>query len=91
MQKITFVVPAELDLIEVEATLQLALVCLEALHGDNAVQLQCAYWIDEAKRTIAIRASTQLGMDSATLFRGLCRREWGKEIETQQPAAAPTL
>lgn len=91
MTKITFIVPNDLDLLEVEATLQLSLVCLEALYGENAVRLQCAYWLDESKRTIAIRTSTPLGMDAATLFRGMFQREWGKEIETQRPVASTTL
>lgn len=62
---------------EVEASLVLALMATESLHGQAQVRLDAAHAAD--KRTCVIDASTPVGRDLNCLFIGFISREFGED------------
>ena len=64
---------------EVEATLVLALVAAEALHGQTQVRLDAAHAVDADKRSCIVDTSTAVGRDLNRLFAGLVTREFGAD------------
>jgi hypothetical protein len=62
---------------EVEASLLLALVAVEALHGETAVRLGAAHSFDARRRTCVIDAAADAGGDLARVFFHFLRREFG--------------
>jgi hypothetical protein len=68
-------VPAE----EVEATLLLAVLGAESLHGEAQVLLDAGHCFDPDRRRCVIDAGTGVGRDLNRLFAGFLRREFGPE------------
>ena len=64
---------------EVEASLVLALLAAEALHGESQVRLDAAHAVDAEKRSCVIDASTAVGRDLNRLFAGFITREFGAD------------
>ena len=62
---------------EVEATLALAIVGTEALHGETATQLGASHYFDTGKRVCVVDADGEAGRDFNSLFVGFLRREFG--------------
>ena len=77
---------------EVEASLVLAVLGVESLHGEMQVQLDAGHALDEDKRQIVIDASTEVGRDLNRLFIGFVSREFGEDcfhVERLACEAAP--
>jgi hypothetical protein len=66
-------VPAE----DLEATLLLAVVAAESLHGESDVRLDAGHAFDATARRCIIEATTPVGRDLCRLFTGFLRREFG--------------
>lgn len=67
------------DIEEVEASLLLALLATESLHGEAQVRLDAAHFLDPAKRACVIDAGTPVGKDINRLFVGFIRREFSED------------
>jgi hypothetical protein len=74
-----YVFKAEVRLEEVEASLVLALLSTESLHGEAQVRLDAAHFFDLDHRTCVIEAGTQVGKDLNRLFVGFLNREFGPD------------
>jgi hypothetical protein len=76
-------IPAE----EAEATLVLALLAAESLHGEAQVRLDGAHHFDPDRRACVLDAGTPAGRDLNRLFVGFLRREFGEESFTVERVA----
>src|SRR5262245_3161562 len=75
---------------EVEATLALALLAVQALHGEAQARLDAAHYLDAGGRACVIDAGTAVGRDLNRLFTGLMRREFGEDaFAVERVDAAP--
>ncbi len=74
-----YVFNPEVALEEVEASLVLAVMAAEALHGEAQVKLDAAHAFDAARRSCVIDATTAVGVDFNRLFTQFLRREFGPE------------
>ena len=63
---------------EIEATLVLAIVATESLHGTSQVRLDAAHAFDAQERVCVIDARTGVGRDLNRLFTGFVAREFGE-------------
>jgi hypothetical protein len=66
-----------IDITDVEATVTLAALATESLHGEARMQLEASHSFDADKRTCVIDASGEVGRDFNQLFLGFMRREFG--------------
>ena len=64
---------------EVEASLLLAILATESLHGQCQVRLDAAHYLDPARRACVIDAGTPVGRDLNRLFTGFIGREFGQD------------
>jgi hypothetical protein len=64
---------------EVEASLLLAVMAAESLHGQAQVRLEAGHALDGDKRRLVIDAGTQVGRDLNRLFLGFVSREFGED------------
>jgi hypothetical protein len=71
--------PTPLPLEEIEASLVLALLAAECLHGEAQVRLDAAHFLDRDRRSCVIDADTAVGRDVNRLFTGFVRREFGED------------
>jgi len=62
---------------EAEATLLLAMVAAEGLHGESRVRMDAAYAVDDALCAIAVDTSTVVGEDIASIFTAFLAKELG--------------
>ncbi len=76
---------------EVGATLILALLGAEALHGAAQTRLDAAHTFDPKARAVTIDAGTPVGRDLNRLFIGFVTREFGPDAVrvTRRPKSAP--
>ena len=79
---------------DAEATLVLAILAVEALHGEAQTRLDVAHVFDPKLRTVVIDATTPVGRDFNRLFLGFLSREFGPgsfrvERVPQLPAPEP--
>jgi hypothetical protein len=63
---------------EIEASLVLALLAVESLHGEAQTRLDAAHAFDADRRACVIDAGTAVGRDFNRLFVGFLRREFGE-------------
>ena len=76
---------------EVEASLLLAILATESLHGETQTRLDVSHILDPAKRACVIDAGTPVGQDLNRLFTGFIGREFGPDafsvdrVEDQNP------
>ena len=61
---------------DLEASLLLAIVSAESLHGATQVRLDASHFFDPTKRACVIDAGTDVGRDVNRLFVGLLLREF---------------
>jgi hypothetical protein len=67
------------DFDEVEASLVLARIGVESLHGATVARLDAAHVADPEARAMVIDASNDVGRDLNRLFAGFLSREFGSE------------
>jgi len=77
-----YVFSPEASIEEVEASLLLAILATESLHGESQVRLDAAHYFDSAKRACVIDAGTLVGRDLNRLFTGFLGREFGPDAFT---------
>src|SRR5262249_11338015 len=70
---------AEVPIEEAEATVALAILAAEALHGEALVRLEAGHAFDPDKRCCVIDGSTPVGRDLNKLFCGFLRPELGED------------
>ncbi|WP_254508568.1 hypothetical protein [Anatilimnocola floriformis] len=63
---------------EVQASILLAVLGCESLHGETGVHLNATYSLDVAGRTCVVDVSNDVGSDLNRLFAGFVRREFGR-------------
>jgi hypothetical protein len=83
---ITFAFAPTVPVPEAEATLRLAVLAVESLHGADRVRLELHVRIDRAARRIVIDASTDPGRTLAAIFSGYIRREFGDDAVQMERA-----
>ena len=64
---------------EIEASLLLAVLATESLHGEAQTRLDAAHCLDPARRACVIEADTLVGRDINRLFVAFLRREFGAD------------
>ncbi len=74
-----FTFHADLPVDEVEATLLLAVLAAQSLHGESGVFLDVAHSFDAGRRACLIDAGTPAGRDVSKLFTGFLRKEFGPD------------
>ena len=84
------VIPAE----EVESTLVLAILAVEAIHGEAQTRLDAGHAFDAKKRSAVIDATTAVGIAFNRVFIGFLTREFGPgsfrvERVTHKPQPEP--
>ena len=65
---------------EIEASLLLAVLATESLHGEAQTRLDAAHYLDAIKRACVIDAGTPVGRDLNRLFAGFLSREFGADV-----------
>lgn len=81
--------PPDVPLEEIEASLLLAVVSAESLHGETQVRLDAAHFLDPDRRACVIDAGTPVGRDLNRLFVGFLRREFGEDAFTVERPSVP--
>ena len=74
-----YVLSDDVPLDDVEASLLLALIATESLHGESQVRLEASHAMDANGRTCVIEAGCAIGRDLNRLFVGFVRREFGED------------
>jgi len=64
---------------DLEASLLLAVLSAESLHGEAQVRLDAAHFFDQNRRACVIDSGTAVGRDHNRLFIGFLRREFGED------------
>lgn len=64
---------------DIEGTLLLAFVGVEALYGESRVRLDAGFSLDPATRVCVLDASTEVGRDLSKLFLGFLRSQLGQD------------
>lgn len=88
---VKFSFDASVPMAEVEATLRLALMAVESIHGEDRVRLEASFGIDRESRVCFIDSATDAGRLLALVFGGYVRREFGDgavEVERIRIAAS---
>lgn len=79
---------------DIESSLAMAIVSVEALHGESETLMDVQHLFDPEQRQCVIRADTPAGRDLARLFTGYLQREFGPESfrveRVTEPALQPT-
>jgi hypothetical protein len=68
-----------LDIAEVQATITLALLATESLHGESRVRLEMCHDFDVGNRTCTVEATGDVGRDFNRLLSGLISKEFGRD------------
>jgi hypothetical protein len=71
---------SDVPIAEVEASLVLAQLAAEALHGETELQLVAPHYLDVVRRTCVVDGSTPAGNDFNRVFLGFLRREFGTAV-----------
>lgn len=72
-----FTFDESLSMSDVEATLHLAIVGAESLHGESTVRMDGAYSINEDRRVIVVDGRNEIGRCICQIFTGYLTREFG--------------
>jgi hypothetical protein len=70
----------DVPLEDIEASLLLAVLSAESLHGEAEVRLDAAHVFDPERNVCVIDASTPVGQDLNRLFVGFVTREFGADV-----------
>lgn len=73
-----YVFNPQVPFVEVLATLDLALIAVESLHGEARARMDARFAGRPLTRTLVIDASTHVGQALNQLFVGYARREYGE-------------
>ncbi len=84
-----FVFDHSVSMEEAEATLHLAVLAAESLHGESTVRMDAAYSIDEEHRICVIDGNNEVGRCICRIFTGYLTREFGADAFRVRPAGAP--
>jgi hypothetical protein len=87
-----YVFQAAVPAVEIESTLVLSILAVEALHGESQTRLDAGHAFDGGMRVVVIDAGTAVGKDLNRVFIGFVTREFGPEafrVERVTPAAQP--
>jgi hypothetical protein len=76
---------------EIEATLLLAIVAAEGVHGQAQVRLYMSHAFDGAAGTCVIDAGTPVGRDVNKLFVSFLAREFGADAFTVERVPDPAF
>jgi hypothetical protein len=76
---------------DVEASLQLAIVSVEALHGEAQARLDIQYLLDVETRSCVVDASTSAGRDLNKVFAGYLCREFREGSFSVDRMSTPDL
>ena len=76
---VKFMFKDSVPMMEVEATLRLALLAVESLHGEDRLRLETPAQVDRARRACLVDTTTEVGRTLATVFGGYIRREFGAD------------
>lgn len=68
-----------LDIAEVRATVTLAILATESLHGESRVRLESRHKFDAADRSCVVDAAGDVGRDLNRLLLGFVSREFGRD------------
>jgi hypothetical protein len=71
---------ASVPIEDIEASLLLALLSVESIHGESQVRLDAAHFLDAETHTCTVDANTDVGRDLNRLFTGFVRREFGEDM-----------
>ena len=83
---------ATVPLRDVEASLLLAVLATESLHGRALVRLDASFCLDTGKRSCVVDAATDVGRAIARIFTGFLTREFGEEaFKVERIAAASPI
>ncbi len=74
-----YTIRSDIPIEEVEASLLLAIMATESLHGQAQVRLDTAHAVDAEKRSCVLDTSTPVGRDLNRLFIGFLSREFGPD------------
>jgi hypothetical protein len=69
---------SDLPMQEVEASLRLAFLATESLHGETQVRLDAAHSLNRRKRICMIDVRSRVGRDISRIFTGFLRHEFGE-------------
>ena len=86
-----FVFTGKINLEEVEASLLLALLVAECLHGRARVRLDSSFRLDRKIRSCVIDAGTEVGRTISRVFSGFLSLEFGEEAFKVCPAVKENL
>jgi hypothetical protein len=64
---------------DIEASLLLAILATESLHGEAQVRLNAAHSFDADQRACVVDANTEVGRDLNRLFAGFVTKEFGAD------------
>lgn len=83
---------ATVPLRDVEASLLLAVLATESLHGRALVRLDASFCLNTRKRSCVVDAATDVGRAIARIFTGFLTREFGEEaFKVERIAAASPI
>ena len=68
----------DVDPLDAEATLHLAIIAAEGLYGEARVRMDVGYAADESIRAIVVDASTDVGQDINAMFTAFLLKEFGR-------------
>lgn len=74
--------PDSIDMTEVEETLLVSVLAVEALHGRTGIQLDAEFSHDPVRRQCSVFAGSRVGQDIARIFTGLLSMEFGESSFT---------
>lgn len=66
-------------MLNVEESLQLAILAAGCLHGEARVRMEAGYSISEEKRRIVVDGTTQVARDVCQIFTGFAIKEFGED------------
>jgi len=86
--KFTFDPPV--DMLETEATLQLAIVAAEGLFGEARTRMDAAYFVDAPRASLLVDGNTAVGNAVIRIFTAFATREFGSDAFAvrRMPAAS---
>jgi len=74
-----YAIKSDVPLEDIEASLLLALMATESLHGEAQVRLDASHFLDATKHACVIDAGTSVGRDICRIFTGFAIREYGED------------
>jgi hypothetical protein len=77
MATAAFTFTPDVPLPEAEATLRLAMLAVQSLHGADRMQLELHVRVERAERRVVVDTATEVGRTLAVIFSGYARREFG--------------